>query len=403
MAHILLVDGSPVVYSVYHAIGHLSYKGEPTGLRFGFLKNVLSYTKKQKVDRVVICWDTPGIPTKAQHLPDYKSNRKESDSKTEMYSQVPALRHLIGLTRWSQAEAEGFEADDVIAGLCRKLVADGHEVTIISPDSDLLQLINSSENVKVWWPPKKQNRKGYESVYSEYGFSPSCLAIWKSFIGDTSDNIKGVGLTVNEKEQLAKTLGKDELSELNLDQFYGNLLNLEPSDFSRKLLDIHIKYQASQNYMAVRLVSPENLSIMKGTANKEELQERLREIACSSLLKIVDDFLIGYGGASKEMEIQTVELQRSVLGVNDPVREHQIETLKEKILSGDLNVQLDEKGNVSWIPGQSELMDTFKHILLPPPITGRTIKGMIVDELKGMRQKYDDKEDWWNRMYGKLP
>lgn len=354
MGHILLVDGSPIVYSVYNVIGHLSHNGEPTGLRYGFLKNVRSYAKKQEVDRVVICWDTPGTSIKAQHFPEYKNNRNTSKIKgvkEQMYSQIPALKHLIGLTRWSQAEAVGFEADDVIAGLCRKLSLDGHKITIISPYEDLFQLIFN--DVTVWWPPNKQSPKGYDDIYKKYGFNPVCIAIWKSFVDDVSDNIKGVGLSVNEKEQLSKILNwyGNKFDNDSLVDFFTNIM-LESKyvliqELHSKLLDYDVKNKVEQNFKAIKLISPDNLSITKGTANKVELQEKLREIACFSLLKTVDEFLTGYGGIGQEMSIQADELQRFQLGF-DPGKDLLLSTLKDKILSGELNVQLDSKGNVFY-------------------------------------------------------
>ena len=126
METILLVDASPLVYSNFDKIGHLSTStGEPTGLRYGFMRSVRSYAERTSATKVVICFDTLGTPIKASNVPEYKLNRETTPTKQKMYNQVPALKEMIRLTWYSQAEAPGYEADDLIVGniLCASVVA----------------------------------------------------------------------------------------------------------------------------------------------------------------------------------------------------------------------------------------------------------------------------------------
>jgi len=124
---ILLIDASPLIYSNFNSIGFLeSENGEPTGLRFGFLRSTRSYTEKNQADRTVLCFDLPGLVKKAEGHSTYKSNRVWTEEKNKMYGQVPELREMLSLTKYTQADAEGYEADDVIGSLARQMESQGH-------------------------------------------------------------------------------------------------------------------------------------------------------------------------------------------------------------------------------------------------------------------------------------
>lgn len=143
MARLLLIDASPLIYANYAAMGHFSTKaGIPTGIRYGFLRSVRSYAEKLKADRVCVVYDHPSAVLKASQVESYKADRVTTEGKLKMWSQIPDLKELVKLTRWAQAEAEGFEADDVIGHLAREFAKQGHDAFIVTPDNDMLQLIS---------------------------------------------------------------------------------------------------------------------------------------------------------------------------------------------------------------------------------------------------------------------
>lgn len=196
MANILLVDASPLIYSNYNAMKRFKTKaGEPTGLRFGFMRSMRSFVEKIQADRVAICLDLHGPVKKAEGVSEYKANRAWTEDKAEMYNQVPNLLELLSYTRYAQASARGYEADDVMAHLARKFSAANHQVFMVTPDNDLLQLVN--EKVKIWMPPKKavnKNKawfKDEDYCVDQFGVYPEQLLYYRSLVGDTSDNLAG--------------------------------------------------------------------------------------------------------------------------------------------------------------------------------------------------------------------
>jgi len=195
MANMLLVDASPLIYSNYNAMKRFKTKaGVPTGLRFGFMRSMRSYVEKTEADRVAICLDLPGKVKKAEGVSEYKANRGWTPEKEEMYEQVPDLLELLSYTRYALVSAVGYEADDVLAHLARKFSAKNHRVYIVSSDNDLLQLVN--EKIRIWMPPKKENKnkpwfkdEGY--CVDQFGVFPEHLLFYRALTGDTSDNLKG--------------------------------------------------------------------------------------------------------------------------------------------------------------------------------------------------------------------
>jgi 5'-3' exonuclease len=79
------------------------------------------------------------------------------------------------------------EADDAIAYIAHKLL--DKEVTIMSADQDFLQLVN--DRITVWSPTKK---KFYtpRMVEADYGVPAHNFLMYKTLMGDKSDNIPGV-------------------------------------------------------------------------------------------------------------------------------------------------------------------------------------------------------------------
>jgi len=159
------------------------------------MRSMRSFVEKTQADRVAICLDLPGKVKKAEGVDEYKANRGWTPEKKEMYEQVPDLLDLLSYTRYALVSAIGYEADDVMACLARKFSAADHRVFMVTPDNDLLQLVN--EKVKIWMPPKRavnKNKawfKDEEYCLDQFGVYPEQLLYYRSLVGDSSDNLAG--------------------------------------------------------------------------------------------------------------------------------------------------------------------------------------------------------------------
>jgi len=290
MANILLVDASPLIYANYNAMKRFKTKtGEPTGLRFGFMRSMKSYVAKTQADRVAVCLDLPGPVKKAEGSENYKANRTWTPEKEEMYGQVPALMEMLSYTRYATASAKGYEADDVIAHLAKKFGKANHQVYIVTPDNDLLQVV--ANNVRIWMPPKKENKnkawfKDDAYCLDHFGVPTDQLLWFRALIGDKSDNLHGA-VHVRYTEKLAEFF-RDEVEE---DASAASMLHLLNYAHSPWLKDLWEKI-FEQNIEIMRLHDPEpdELNIVKGKKDPDTLRKLFYELEMKSLVAHVGKY-----------------------------------------------------------------------------------------------------------------
>lgn len=199
----LLVDAQHLVHRAAHAYGDLDFVNEqgevvPTGIIYGFLKlsAQLFSNYADPECRVTICWEG-GYKHRTELYPEYKANRRKQPTEEEreeldrMFSQQRALKKILKVAGWAQAQATGYEADDVLATLARRCSEGGGRVGIYTGDQDLHQCVTDRVHVisarpqdedKIWTP---------KEVEEKWGVPPERVAEVKAFAGDSGDNIPG--------------------------------------------------------------------------------------------------------------------------------------------------------------------------------------------------------------------
>lgn len=291
MARILVIDASPLIYATYSKVGHLSTPdGTPTGLRYGFIRSVNSYRKKTKADQVVLAFDSPGQVVKAEGREEYKSNREFTDEKSKMYSQVPDLRALIELTAWTQIDAPGYEADDIIGAIARAKAPRGDEVVIVSADNDMAQLVG--HNVKIFEPGKKGGKdtwKTAEVIHEYFGVWPEHLLVYRSLVGDTSDNLKGVGLTP-AAEKVVKDLLNKTPRGLSEEELIAELMAKLPEEVVSYLKDEFAADRFKANLKIMNLARPPSMNIVKGRKDPAALEKLFESLAFKSLMQSIGEY-----------------------------------------------------------------------------------------------------------------
>jgi DNA polymerase-1 len=186
-----IIDALNLAYRSHHAQAELrTSNGDPSGMFFGFIRNILSQKKKFRNFRFVVVWDNRAA-LKFEIQPDYKKGRSRLPSS--IYKQVDDLKLFLEFAGVDQYEKEGEEADDVIATLSETLKKDGL-VYILTNDKDMLQLVENGK-VIVIKPKIGLKEEVYydeEAVKQKFGVPPKLVPIYLSLAGDSSDNITGV-------------------------------------------------------------------------------------------------------------------------------------------------------------------------------------------------------------------
>jgi DNA polymerase-1 len=221
--HIFLVDGSSFIFRAYFQSMNQDRKynyrsdGLPTGAVRLFATKLLQFVK-DGADGVIpthlaIIFDKSENSFRKEIYPPYKGNR--SDPPEDLIPQFPLMRETVKAFGLFPVEQDRYEADDLIATYAKLAVARGADVTIISADKDLMQLIEPGISMfdpasgdaksKTYRPDR---RIGYDEVVAYFGVSPEKVVDVQALAGDSTDNVPGVrGIGIKTAAQLILEYG----------------------------------------------------------------------------------------------------------------------------------------------------------------------------------------------------
>ncbi len=217
--HLHLIDGSAFIFRAYHALPPLTRKsdGLPVGAVSGFVNMLFKYVEDNKgpdaPTHAAVVFDKGAITFRNEIFADYKANREEMPE--DLRPQIPLTREATKAFNISCIEIEGFEADDIIATLACQARDAGGEVTIISSDKDMMQLVGDGVEML---DAMKNRRIGVEEVEEKFGVKPERVIDVQALAGDSVDNIPGApgigiktaALLINEFGDLETLLERAE-------------------------------------------------------------------------------------------------------------------------------------------------------------------------------------------------
>lgn len=214
----VVIDGHALIHRAYHAIPPLTTKkGEVVNAVYGFSMILLNVLRDLKPKYIAVAFDLPGKTKRHEAYEQYKAHRKEAPE--DLKDQIERVREVIEAFSIPIYSKEGYEADDVIGTITKKVPAEIESI-IVTGDLDELQLVD--EKTKVY-----TMRRGFTDtmIYDEaavkekYGLTPAQFVDYKALRGDPSDNIPGVaGIGEKTASDLIKTYGSLEGVYQNLDK-----------------------------------------------------------------------------------------------------------------------------------------------------------------------------------------
>jgi DNA polymerase-1 len=207
--HVFLIDGSGYIFRAFHALPPLTRAdGTPVNAVLGFTNMLLKLISDTDAEYVVVLFDAARKNFRNEIYPEYKAHRPPPPP--ELVPQFALVREATRACNVPAVEMEGFEADDLIATYARQAVEAGHEVTIVSADKDLMQLIRPGISLL---DPIRNKPIGPAEVEEKFGVGPDKLVDLQALAGDSTDNVPGVpGIGVKTAAELIKTYGSlDEL------------------------------------------------------------------------------------------------------------------------------------------------------------------------------------------------
>ncbi|TSI07710.1 5'-3' exonuclease [Lysinibacillus sp. BW-2-10] len=246
--HLLVVDGMALLFRSFFASSAMGQyirmeDGTPTNGVQGFARHVLTAQSLMKPTHLAVCWDMGAQTFRNELFDGYKANRPAPPE--EMLPQFDMAKEVSEMIGWQNFGEAGMEADDTIGSMVEKW-KDEADITIISGDKDLLQLLNPTTKIAF-------TKKGYTEydVYTEhrfkeeYAIEPHKFAEVKAFMGDSSDGYPGVkGIGPKTALQLIQNYGSIDGVLNNLDQLKPGQRskiaeNIDMLRLSHKLATIH--------------------------------------------------------------------------------------------------------------------------------------------------------------------
>ncbi|APX69712.1 MULTISPECIES: DNA polymerase I [unclassified Brucella] len=210
--HLFLVDGSGYIFRAYHALPPLTRKtdGLPVGAVSGFCNMLWKLLKDARNTDVgvvpthfAVIFDYSSKTFRKEIYPDYKANRTAPPE--DLIPQFGLIRQATRAFNLPCIEKEGFEADDLIATYARLAEKAGGDVTIISSDKDLMQLVTPSVSM---YDSMKDKQISIPEVIEKWGVPPEKMIDLQSLTGDSTDNVPGIpGIGPKTAAQLLEEFG----------------------------------------------------------------------------------------------------------------------------------------------------------------------------------------------------
>jgi len=275
---VYLIDGSSYIYRAFFAISHLSNsKGFPTNAIYGFTNMLRKVLRDGGAEYAALAFDAPGPTFRHEVFGEYKANRPSMPE--DLRVQIPAIKEIVSALRLPILEKEGYEADDLIATLARKLEGEGIETVIISGDKDLMQLVSSHVTM---YDSMKDKTFRIPEVKERFGVSPDKVVEVMGLMGDASDNIPGVpGIGPKNAARLIEEFG-------SIEELLKNVDKIKNAKLRAALLRYSEQARLSRELATLNSEAPLDwgLEEMKiGEADRKKLQEIFKEMEFSKLLK----------------------------------------------------------------------------------------------------------------------
>ncbi len=264
--HLLLIDGSGYIFRAFYGLPSMTdNRGFPVGAIFGFCRMLLQTLEDLHADNgCIVVFDCARRTFRNDIYPDYKANR--TTPPEDLAKQFPIIKTIPPLFGLPCIEKEGFEADDIIASYARLARNDHIDVTIVSSDKDLMQLVRPGVDM---FDPVKKQRIDKSGVVKKFGVHPDKVVDVQSLAGDASDNVPGVpGIGLKTAATLINQFGNldnllaDALSITQPKRRQSLLDHADDARLSRRLCRLHDQIAVDVHWDKMRATPPEKKPLL---------------------------------------------------------------------------------------------------------------------------------------------
>ncbi|MDY0405361.1 DNA polymerase I [Virgibacillus sp. 179-BFC.A HS] len=319
---LVLIDGNSIIYRAFFALPLLNNdKGVYTNAVYGFTTMLMRILDEQKPTHILVAFDAGKTTFRHETFKEYKGGRQKTPP--ELSEQFPVLKELLDAFSIKHYELDQYEADDIIGTLSRQGDKEGFEVSVISGDKDLLQLVTDNVTVHV---TKKgiSEMEAYTPAHmlKKMEISPKQIIDLKGLMGDSSDNIPGIpGVGEKTATKLLKQFHSVEEVYEHIDEVTGKKLkeklenHQDDALMSKKLATIDVNapiaisigdteydtYEPSKVSAIFKDLGFQSLLSKLDNAEQETATEALQEISFTVVDKVTNEMFTGKEALMVEM------------------------------------------------------------------------------------------------------
>ncbi len=303
--HLYLVDGSSYIFRAYHRLPPLTNpEGTPVGAVYGYTtmlwKLAADLDAADGPTHLAVILDASGVSFRNDIYPEYKANRPEAPE--DLRPQFPLIRDATRAFSLPCIEVPGLEADDLIATYARRAQEQGWDVTIVSSDKDLMQLIGEVDTphgtAHIDMLDTMKNQRIYlDEVAEKFGVTPDLVGDVLALMGDTADNVPGIfGVGPKTASKLIAEHG-------SLTAALDSARTMKPSKLKDRLIESRADAELSKVLVTLKedCDLPQPIDEMKlGPIPPEPLAAFLEHHGFTSLLRRLD---VGRGSPSRTTDL----------------------------------------------------------------------------------------------------
>lgn len=312
---LVLIDGNSIIYRAFFALPLLNNdKGVYTNAVYGFTTMLLRILQEEKPTHLLVAFDAGKTTFRHETYKEYKGGRQKTPP--ELSEQFPVLKELLDAFQIKHYQLEQYEADDIIGTLSLQGKEKGYDVTVISGDKDMLQLVSDKVTVSV-------TKKGISEVdqytpeflMEKMEITPEQIIDLKALMGDSSDNIPGVpGVGQKTATKLLKQYP-------TLEEVYEHIDDVSGKKLKEKLATHKDDAFMSKDLVTINRDSPIEIKIddiVYEGYSEHEVSTKFKELGFLSLLDKVSADSIDSDAPTelKEIEFTIVDEVKEELFTN---------------------------------------------------------------------------------------
>ena len=222
---LFLLDGHSLSYRAFFALppSLATTSGQVTNAVYGFTSMLIKLLAEERPDLIAVAFDVGRPTVRLDKYAEYKAGRPETPD--EFRQQLGLIVEMLETLRIPVIGIEGHEADDAIATLALRALAQGIEVVIVTADRDFFQLVRPGLTVMFNVKGISDIRRyDVEAVTERFGLPPEKYLDYVALKGDASDNIPGVpGVGEKTATKLVQDFGSVEELMTRTDELKGKL------------------------------------------------------------------------------------------------------------------------------------------------------------------------------------